>query len=191
MWTGTFGLRITNMKCGQDEAWTRRRTGWLPSSTKDGAQPKLCAGKLRRDSREGNRLKDEKTTWTLSGFHKSLTNVMDINVILRGLRPASINRWTVPPYCSRWLGICFCVTLVLFIFSQDRRYICNLKSFLFFHVNKIEMILWWCLYYISCFIWILRHYLLCLRRYVSYDLRPKLIISRRDIMLRRTKDFNT
>ena len=105
MWTGTFGLRITNMKCGQDEAWTRRRTGWLPSSTKDGAQPKLCAGKLRRDSREGNRLKDEKTTWTLSGFHKSLTNVMDINVILRGLRPASINRWTVLPYCSRGLVI--------------------------------------------------------------------------------------
>ena len=120
-----------------------------------------------------------------------LSSVKGMNVILYGLCPVPINRWTVPPYCSRWLGICFCVTLVLFIFSRDRRYICNLKSFLFFHVNKIEMILWWCLYYISCFIWILRHYLLCLRRYVSYDLRPKLIISRRDIMLRRTKDFNT
>ena len=151
-----------------------------------------CAqGSFVAIAERGTDLKDEKTTWTLSDFHKSLTNVMDINVILRGLRPASINRWTVLPYCSRWLGICFCVTLVLFIFSQDRRYICNSKSFLFFHVNKIEMILWWCLYYISCFIWILRHYLLCSRRYVSYDLRPKLIISRRDIMLRRTKDFNT
>jgi hypothetical protein len=68
------------------------RSGRSLNQTKDGAQPKLCAGKLRRDSREGNRLKDEKTTWTLSDFHKSLTNVMDINVILRGLRPASINR---------------------------------------------------------------------------------------------------
>ncbi len=85
------------------------------------------------------------------------------------LRPASINRWTVLPYCSRWLGICFCVTLVLFTFSQDRRYICNLKSFLFFHVNKIEMILWWCLYYISCFIWILRHYLLCFIFHALYE----------------------
>jgi hypothetical protein len=39
-----------------------------------------------------NRLKDEKTTWPLTDFHKSLRNVMDMDVILRGLRPASINR---------------------------------------------------------------------------------------------------
>ena len=121
---------------------------------------------------------------------KSIVNMKGMNVISHRLRPMSINRWTVPPYCSRGLGICFCVTLVLFTFSQDRRYICNLKSFLFSHVNKIEMIPWWCLYYISCFIWVFRYYLLYLRRYVSYDLRPKPIISRRDIMLRRTKDLN-
>jgi hypothetical protein len=29
-------------------------------NTKDSAKPKLCAGKLRHDSRKGNRLKDEK-----------------------------------------------------------------------------------------------------------------------------------
>jgi hypothetical protein len=28
-------------------------------NTKDGAEPKLCAGELRHDSRKGNRLKDE------------------------------------------------------------------------------------------------------------------------------------
>jgi hypothetical protein len=40
------------------------------------------------------------------------------------------------------LAFAFGITLVPFTFSQDRRYICNLESFLFFHVNKIEMILW-------------------------------------------------
>ena len=169
--------------------WSTTRTKAEPDEGR--RQPKLYAGKLRRDSTRGNRLKDKKTSGSSIDFHKPLTNVMDMDVILRGLRPASINRWTVLPYCSRWPYICFCVTPVLFTFSQDRRYICNLKSFLFFHVNKIEMILWWCLYHISCFMWVLRHYLSCLRRYVSHNLRPRLIISRGDIMLRRTKDPNT
>jgi hypothetical protein len=31
-----------------------------------------------------------------------LIKVKGINVILHGLRPVSINRWTVLPYCSRW-----------------------------------------------------------------------------------------
>jgi hypothetical protein len=55
-------------------------------------QPKLYAGKLRRDSARRNRLKDEKTSGSSIDFHKPLTNVMDMDVILRGLRPASINR---------------------------------------------------------------------------------------------------
>jgi hypothetical protein len=29
-------------------------------NTKDGPEPKLCAGELRHDSRKGNRLKEEK-----------------------------------------------------------------------------------------------------------------------------------
>jgi hypothetical protein len=43
---------------------------------------------------------------------KSLANVKGMDVISHGLRPVPINRWTVLPYCSRWLGIYFCVTLV-------------------------------------------------------------------------------
>ena len=36
-------------------------TEWRSTgNTKDGAEPKLCAGELRHDSRKGNRLKDEK-----------------------------------------------------------------------------------------------------------------------------------
>jgi hypothetical protein len=41
-----------------------------------------------------------------------LAKVKGIDVISHGLRPVPINRWTVLPYYSRWLGICFCVTLV-------------------------------------------------------------------------------
>jgi hypothetical protein len=43
---------------------------------------------------------------------ESLANVKGMDVISHGLRPVPINRWTVFPYCSRWLDICFCVTLV-------------------------------------------------------------------------------
>jgi hypothetical protein len=43
---------------------------------------------------------------------ESLANVKGMGVILHGLRLVPINRWTVLPYYSRWLGICFCVTLV-------------------------------------------------------------------------------
>ena len=83
--------------------WSTTRTKAEPGEGR--RQPKLYAGKLRRDSTRGNRLKDKKTSGSSIDFHKPLTNVMDMDVILRGLRPASINRWTVLPYCSRWLGI--------------------------------------------------------------------------------------
>jgi hypothetical protein len=90
---------------------------WIWSTTRTKAepvegrrQPKLYAGKLRRDSTRGNRLKDKKTSGSSIDFHKPLTNVMDMDVILRGLRPASINRWTVLPYCSRGLVILLLVS---------------------------------------------------------------------------------
>jgi hypothetical protein len=44
---------------------------------------------------------------------ESLAYVKGMGVILHGLRPVPVNRWTVLPYCSRQLCICFCVTLVL------------------------------------------------------------------------------
>ena len=53
-----------------------------------------------------------------------LPNVKGMDVILYGLCPVPINRWTVPPYCSRWFGIRFCVTLVLSS-PSSWRYICN------------------------------------------------------------------
>jgi hypothetical protein len=48
-----------------------------------------------------------------------LINVKGINVILHGLRPVPINRWTVLPYCSRWLGIRFSHHACTFTFHQS------------------------------------------------------------------------
>jgi hypothetical protein len=51
---------------------------------------------------------------------ESLANVKGMGVLLHGLCPVSINRWTVLPYCSRWLGICFCVTLVPLLLIKSK-----------------------------------------------------------------------
>jgi hypothetical protein len=51
---------------------------------------------------------------------ESVANVKGMGVILHGLCPVPINRWTVLPYSSRWLGICFCVTLVLLLFIKSK-----------------------------------------------------------------------
>jgi hypothetical protein len=56
-----------------------------------------------------------------------------MNVILSGLRPVPINRWTVPPYYSRWLVITH-VSFLDFYLLSSRRYKCNL--------NIINVCLW-------------------------------------------------
>ena len=55
-----------------------------------------------------------------------LINVKGINVILHGLRPLPINRWTVLPYCSGWLGIRFLHHALYLYFPSIRRYFYNL-----------------------------------------------------------------
>jgi hypothetical protein len=52
--------------------------------------------------------------------------IKDTNVILSGLRPVSIDRWTVAPYCSRWLVITHASFRNFYLLSR-RRYKCNLK----------------------------------------------------------------
>jgi hypothetical protein len=46
---------------------------------------------------------------------------------------------------------------------------------------------WYCLLYLICFF---PRLYVALTKVCTSQLRPKIIISRRDIMLRRTKDFN-
>ena len=50
---------------------------------------------------------------------ESLANVKGMDVISHGLRPVPINRWTVLPYCSRWLGIRFSHHACTFTFRQS------------------------------------------------------------------------
>jgi hypothetical protein len=40
--------------------WAKTTVLRSTKNTKDGAEPKLCVGELRRDNRKGNRLKGEK-----------------------------------------------------------------------------------------------------------------------------------
>jgi hypothetical protein len=73
---------------------TRTRTT-IRRSTKNakvGAEPKLCAGDLRRDGRKGNQLKREKAIQTSMDYYRVITNVKGMSVILHGLRPMPINR---------------------------------------------------------------------------------------------------
>jgi hypothetical protein len=69
--------------------------------------PKLQLKELRHDgvfkTKDGTDLKRKRpcSPWQFVLWLWLVTK--DMNVILSGLRPVPINRWTVPPYCSRCL----------------------------------------------------------------------------------------
>jgi hypothetical protein len=63
-------------------------------------------------AKKGTDLKGKRLSSPHRIVHKLIINVKGMNIISHRLRPVPINRWTVPSYCSCWLGICFCVTLV-------------------------------------------------------------------------------
>jgi hypothetical protein len=108
--------------------------------TKDGTEPKLCARELQLDDRKketdlkGKRL--SKPWWITIEL---LANAKGLDVILHGLWPVPINRWTVLPYCSHWLDIFAIASRLYFHFLSCRRYFCNLLTFLFFLNYKIKM----------------------------------------------------
>jgi hypothetical protein len=68
---------------------------------------------------------------------KSLANVKGMDVILHGLCPVPINRWTVPLYCSRWLVLIFASRLY-FHFLSSQWYECNsvLSSFIYDYIIR-------------------------------------------------------
>ena len=105
-----------------------------------------------------------------------LANVKGMNVILHGLRPLPINRWTVPPYCSRWLGIRFLHHACTLTFRQTEGtfIICYSK---YGNANKNKLMIMFILFFVFR-IWILPYHLLCLRRFFFlHNLRPEFIIS--------------
>jgi hypothetical protein len=85
------------------EAWTIRRLMQRQS---------YAQGSFGMTSGKGTDLKGKRLFRPRWITLESLANVKGIDVISHGLCPVPINRWIVVPYCSRWLGICFCVTLV-------------------------------------------------------------------------------
>jgi hypothetical protein len=100
-WIGTFRLR-SEPQCEEVQKMWRL------------AQSRSCAqGSFDMIAERGTDLKGKRLFRPRWITIESLANVNGMSVILHGLRPVPINRWTVLPYCSHWLGICFCVTLVL------------------------------------------------------------------------------
>jgi hypothetical protein len=87
---------------------------------------------------KGTDLKGKRLSSPHRFVYKSTINVKGMNVISHRLRHVPINRWTVPPYCSRWLVLARASRLYFYLLSS-RRYICNWILFLFFHDNKMRM----------------------------------------------------
>ena len=116
-----------------------------------------------------------------------LINVKGINVILHGLRPVPINRWTVLLYCSRWLGIRFSHNACTFTFRQSEGtyIICHYE---FNNTNKDKLVIISVLLFVF-HIWVLLHHLSNLRRSFPSWPSSRIHYIRRDIMSLRTKDF--
>jgi hypothetical protein len=99
---------------------------------------------------------------------KSLANVKGMDVILHGVCPVPINRWTVPPYYSRWLVLIFASRLY-FHFLSSRRYKCNsiLSLFIYDYIirNVYDDVI--CLFTLSLMFYMLHPPLICL--YICWD----------------------
>jgi hypothetical protein len=102
--------------------------------------PRLRARELRLNGEKGTNLKGKMLSSPHWVVHKSIVNMKGMNVNLHRLRPMSINRWTVPPYCSRWLVFIYASRLDFYLLSSQR-YKCISILFLFIHVNIKEYIL--------------------------------------------------
>jgi hypothetical protein len=156
---------------GQDEAWARRKV----IMTKDKVITKLCRKASAQQQKRGTDLEMKRQIRPRRITIELLPNVKGMNVILHGLRPLTINRWTVLLYCSRWLGIRFLHHTCTLTFHQTEgtSIICYCKHG---NSNKNKLVVMFILFFIFR-IWILLHHLLCLRRFFLHNLRPEFIIS--------------
>jgi hypothetical protein len=118
-WTGTFGHKP---KPQYEEAQRIRRIAQSRSYAQKSFG--MIAGK-------GTDLKGKRLFRPRWITIELLLNVKGMNVILHGMRPVPINRWTVPVLWIR-TGTCPDVTLVLFYLLSNRRYIYNSALFLYY-----------------------------------------------------------
>jgi hypothetical protein len=124
IWAGTFGLGLKAYTMWK--AWSWRRLMLLRS---------YAQGSFGLMAEKGTDLKGKRLSSPHWVIHKSIVNMKGMNVNLQRLRPVPINRWTVPPYCSRWL-VFICASHLDFYLQSSRRYKCNSILFLFIYVNK-------------------------------------------------------
>jgi hypothetical protein len=93
--------------CGYIEAWSRRSLTEMEDDHDEGwnnhevmcREASTWQQKGETDLKMKSQISPRKITIEL------LIKVKGINVILYGLHPVPINRWTLFLYCSRWLGI--------------------------------------------------------------------------------------
>ena len=100
--------------CGYTRAWSRRSLTEVEDVRDEGwnDHKAMCRKASTWQQKRGTDLKMKSQIRPRRITIELLIKVKGINVILHGLRLVPINRWIVLPYCSRWLGICFRVTLV-------------------------------------------------------------------------------
>jgi hypothetical protein len=98
--------------CGYTRAWSRRSLTEMESDHDEGwnDHEAMCRKASAWQQKRGTDLKIKSQIRPRRIAIELLIKVKGINVILHGLRPVPINRWTVLPYWSRWLGIS--ITLV-------------------------------------------------------------------------------
>jgi hypothetical protein len=171
MWTGIFGIgswaykSMVRTKPERDERWYDEGQG-----DHEAVRRKASAWQQKRgtDFKMKRQIRPRRITIEL------LANVKGMNVILHGLRPMPINRWTVLLYCSRWLGIRFLhhACTLAFLQTKGTSIICNCG---YGNANKNKLMMF--ILFFVFRIWILSHYLLCLRRFFLHNLRPEFIIS--------------
>jgi hypothetical protein len=90
LWTGTFGIRVKAYTTGG--AWSWRRLLLLRSHAQESFVSIV---------EKGTDLKRKGLFSPYRFIYKSIINIKGMIVISHRPRPVPINRWTVPPYCSR------------------------------------------------------------------------------------------
>jgi hypothetical protein len=127
---------------------------------KDEPVPKLWMKKLRLSTRtvmeNETDLKEKRLFSPRQLTFWLIVNVKNMNVILPRLRLVPINRWTVTPYCSRWLVITR-TSFSDFYLLSSQRYKCNL--ILLISVHDHIMIIWWLDIIIHVFFYVSVHIL--------------------------------
>jgi hypothetical protein len=127
--TETFGLGIKLYTIWK--AWTGQRLNQFRS---------YVQGSFGSTAEKGTDLKGKRLFSPRWIIFKSIVNIKGMNVILHRLCPVLINRWTVPPYYSRWLVLPRASRLYFPLLS-GRRYKCNPMLFLFIHDYIVKDIL--------------------------------------------------